>query len=75
MSAAVLEPRSNLAADLVQRVRGEYLEMPGLRLTSAQAQRLWHLDRAQCEHVFAALIEAHILKRTPDGSFVRDTAQ
>jgi hypothetical protein len=53
------------------RVRSEYVEMPGLRLTSAQAQRLWNLDREQCEAVFAALIDAGIVKRMPDGSFVR----
>ena len=28
------------------RIRGEFLEMPGLRLTSAQAARLWHVDAA-----------------------------
>ena len=29
--------------EAVRRVRGEYLEMPGLRLTSEQARRLWRL--------------------------------
>ena len=28
-----------------QRVQGEFLEMPGLRLTQPQACRLWGLDR------------------------------
>jgi hypothetical protein len=32
-------------SDALRRVKGEYLEMPGLRLTPAQAQRLWGLDR------------------------------
>jgi hypothetical protein len=27
--------------DALRRVKGEYLDMPGLRLTLAQAQRLW----------------------------------
>ena len=34
--------------DVVRRVQGEYLEMPGLRLTEAQARRLWNLDEASC---------------------------
>lgn len=69
---ALAEPaRGRQAPDLAMRVRSEYVEMPGLRLTSAQAQRLWNLDREQCEAVFAALIDAGIVKRMPDGSFVR----
>jgi len=35
--------------DALIRIRGEYLEMPGLRLTTRQAQRLWHFDHARCE--------------------------
>ena len=34
--------------DVVQMLKAEYLEMPGLRLTLAQAQRLWNLDRDTC---------------------------
>ena len=30
--------------DVLRRVQGEFLEMPGLRLTEAQARRLWNLD-------------------------------
>ena len=30
---------------IVYRVREEFREMPGLRLTPAQARRLWGLDR------------------------------
>src|SRR5262245_49598842 len=59
------------AADALRRVRGEYTEMPGLRLTSAQAQRLWGLDRASCDALLGALVEAKFLFRTRDGAFVR----
>jgi len=38
------------------RVRGEYREMPGLRLTLPQAARLFNLDPAQCEQVLDALV-------------------
>jgi hypothetical protein len=55
---------------IVRRARAEYLEMPGLRLTSAQAQRLWGLDRRTCEDLLSTLTQVHFLARTRDGSFV-----
>ena len=57
--------------DVFRRVRGEYIEMPGLRLTTAQAQRLWGLDRASCDSLLDALVEAKFLLKTRDGAFVR----
>jgi len=55
----------------VRRVKGEYLEMPGLRLTPAQAQRLWGLDREACNALLGALVDTKFLSRTRDGAFVR----
>ncbi len=55
----------------VRRARAEYIEMPGLRLTAAQAARLWTLDAAFCADVLSALVEAGFLVRTRDASFVR----
>jgi hypothetical protein len=57
--------------EVLQRVQGEYIEMPGLRLTIAQAQKLWGLDRAVCDALLGALVEAKFLFRTRDGAFVR----
>ena len=57
--------------DLVRRVRGEFLEMPGLRLTMQQARRLWRLDETVCDAVLATLVDAHFLARTSDGALVR----
>ena len=57
--------------DVLSRIRGEYLEMPGLRLTGAQAQRLWGLDRDVCDALLAMLVDANFLSRTRDGAFVR----
>lgn len=57
--------------DALRRVQGEYIEMPGLRLTSAQAQRLWGLDRTACDALLGALVDAKFLFRTRDGAFVR----
>jgi hypothetical protein len=57
--------------DVLRRVRGEYIEMPGLRLTPAQAQRLWGLDRDSCDALLGALVDAKFLFRTRDGAFMR----
>ena len=57
--------------DVLRRVQGEYIEMPGLRLTLAQAQRLWGLDRTACDALLGALVDAKFLFRTRDGAFVR----
>ena len=63
-------PRLSLD-DVLRRVQGEYLEMPGLRLTTAQAQRLWGLERADCDRLLSALVDAKFLFRTRDGAFMR----
>jgi hypothetical protein len=55
----------------VERVRGEFLEMPGLRLTVAQAARLWGLDVTACEEVLDVLIRSSFLKKTPSGTVTR----
>ena len=65
--AAQVKPRE----DVLRRVQGEYTEMPGLRLTTAQAQRLWGLDRAACDALLGALVDAKFLFQTRDGAFVR----
>jgi hypothetical protein len=57
--------------DVLRRVQGEFLEMPGLRLTEAQARRLWNLDQASCAALLATLVDAKFLFRTRDGAFMR----
>ena len=56
---------------LVNRVRGEFLEMPGLQLTMVQAARLWGLDLTACRNVVDVLVEAAFLQWTPGGKIVR----
>ncbi len=60
--------------DIVRRVRGEFEEMPGLRLTPAQARRLWGLDAAACEAVLSQLVGLNFLCRTRDGGYARRSA-
>jgi hypothetical protein len=57
--------------DVLQRIQGEFVEMPGLRLTAAQAQRLWGLERDVCHALLGALVQSKFLSQTRDGSFVR----
>jgi len=56
---------------LVQRVRSEFNEMPGLRLTPAQAARLLGLDQGSCERVINVLVRSSFLRWTTDGSVIR----
>ncbi len=57
--------------EVLRRVQGEFLEMPGLRLTEAQARRLWGLDAPSCGALLGALVDAKFLFRTRDGAFMR----
>ena len=56
---------------VANRVRNEFLEMPGLRLTIRQAARLWGLEPTACEHVIEVLVRSEFLRRVPDGMIAR----
>ena len=56
---------------VVRRLKSEFLEMPGLKLTEAQARRLWALDAASCSYVLDNLVKTNFLFRTADGAFMR----
>jgi hypothetical protein len=58
---------------LLQRVRAEFLEMPGLRLTCEQARRLWGLDAETSSRLLFALVELKFLSHGADGRFSRLT--
>ena len=60
-----------LHTPLVTRIRGEYLEMPGLRLSLEQAQRLCGVERNLCQTVLDALVEAKFLCVKPYGTYAR----
>ena len=60
---------------LLRRIRGEYLDMPGLCLTLKQAQRLWALDEETCGEAIQLLVDTRFLcavlvevSRLPAGS-------
>ena len=52
------------------RIRGEYLEMPGLKLTVPQAARLWHLDQPSIEQLLNVLVADGVLRRTAAGAYL-----
>ena len=70
---ATLRPSPSSLDDLVRRVRGEFLEMPGLHLTREQARRLWALDDPTCTSILDALVEVQFLVRQADGQYSRPT--
>ena len=59
---------------LVRRVRGEFLEMPGLSLTFSQAERLWGLEEDLCRRVITALVGTAFLRHTSTGTIIRAAA-
>jgi hypothetical protein len=64
-----MSPREINAA--VDRVRAEFIEMPGLRLTVPQAARFLGLDRAACDDVIGTLENRRFLRRTSGGFVIR----
>ena len=64
-------PPSIPEEDTLHRIRSEFLEMPGLKLTVPQALRLWGVDQPTCEAVIEKLTQANFLMRTRDGAIIR----
>ena len=58
-------------ATALRRAQAEFLEMPGLQLTEAQAARLWSFDSALCSAVLGALVESRFLVRSRNAAFSR----
>jgi hypothetical protein len=58
------------ASATLWRIRGEYREMPGLKLTIPQAARLWHLDQPSIEQLLNVLVADGVLRRTTAGAYL-----
>jgi len=59
----------------LDRVRGEFEEMPCLRVTSEQARILFGLPEPASAWVLSRLIEEGFLARTPQGEYLRKNAE
>jgi hypothetical protein len=57
--------------DAAELIRMEYAEMPDLRVTFWQAQRLWNLSDELCERALNRLIRKGFLVRMDDGRYAR----
>ena len=74
------ETRKRSAADAparqfdLERIRAEYGEMPGLRLTCEQVARLCGVERDACAQLLEALVETRYLERREDGCYARPIA-
>ena len=55
---------------LKRRAEAEYREMPGLKLTAAQASRLWHLNVVDSTDLLESLVRAGLLYRSRDGGYL-----
>jgi hypothetical protein len=66
-------PPTDVADRIHQRIRAEYLEMPGLHLTAEQARRLCGVEQALCQQVLDTLVEMNFLSLTPNGTYARVT--
>ena len=56
---------------VLYRIREEFRQMPGLRLTPAQATRLWGMEQEMCEAVIERLVAAEFLRWTVTGAVTR----
>ena len=73
MTSISLNLPSESLTSLLHRIRSEFLEMPGLRLTPAQAAQLWAVDHQTSERILLGLTAAGFLIKNREGAFVRAT--
>jgi Fic family protein len=57
--------------NLVQRIREEFEEAPGLRITVREAARFWGLDEETCGQVLEQLLAVGFLARGGDERYRR----
>ena len=57
--------------DLLNRLRSEFLQAPGVRLTSEQVQRLCGVERTICQLVLDSLVETKFLCLQAGGAYAR----
>ena len=59
--------------DVLNQLRAEFMEMPGMRLHAQQIQRLCGIDQTTCQLALDSLLESKFLCLKPDGAYVRAT--
>jgi len=61
----------NSSQAVVDRLRTEFLEMAGMRLTAQPVQRLCGLERALRQSALDSLVDARFRRVTRDGQYAR----
>jgi hypothetical protein len=61
------------SAPFLERIRAEYVEMPGLLLKGEQIERLCGVEHAACMMAHDALVESGFLSVSADGDYSRVT--
>jgi len=57
--------------EIINAIRGEFNEMPGMKLTRDQFCRLWHLESNVAERVIKSLTASGFLKRDRNNRYGR----
>lgn len=70
-SRQAIVSRDTALTEAMRRVRAEFVEMPGMQLTPAQAARLWHFEPEFCDAVLSALVDTKFLVKTRKDRFAR----
>jgi hypothetical protein len=65
------QEKPSVNQEVLERVRAEYLEMPGMRLTSRQVQRLCGVEVTTCASVLNTLVARKFLCQNLDGTYAR----
>jgi hypothetical protein len=58
------------ASHLLELIRAEYKEIPGLKLTKPQARRLWSLEPHVCDALLETLTATQFLTKTRQDAYV-----
>ena len=67
----MLATDSSVNTALIERILGEYREMPGLALTIEQARRLWGCDAETCRCAVDELVARGALRWSHEGRLIR----
>jgi hypothetical protein len=60
---------------VMERIRAEYLEMPGMSLKVERVQRLCGVERAACAIALDSLVAMKFLYKKADGAYPRLSAE
>jgi response regulator of citrate/malate metabolism len=63
--------RPSLQQQVLNRIRAEFEEMPDMKLTSEQIQRLCGVNRSLCEAALESLVQTQFLSVTSDRRYMR----